>query len=230
MILQIGEYIGEHNICKSQLKIYIFGGTSNWDFMFSDTTAEQFVSMTASGMQSKESLVNQYMIRFYDFYDLPYIPPPAQHSPSFLSYHKDPPPLLTLAGLLRYLYLGILIEPQINCTNINNFLSKVRSLRDPLTGRPLPRQIPRNVFPQVPDPATMQYVHFMRQRMAQVSGVGWRVATPYSPMVSNSIEQQARENLNIAHSYHNGQAYEEFIGSSRQTREYGGSNGITGGV
>jgi len=123
----------------------------------------------------KEKLINQQMGQFYNLYGLSYstcnVPSTSQ---SFLdsSTFTMAPPLLTREGYLRFILIGILIDPSTNFVNINKFLSKIPPLMNPITRDTLPSSIPRHAFPATVDPLTKRYVDERRQIMATMGFVG----------------------------------------------------------
>ncbi|KAF7552672.1 hypothetical protein G7Z17_g4177 [Cylindrodendrum hubeiense] len=142
-LLCMGEYSHEHNIyalCDQEASSFSFGSRS-----------------------MREYLLNQLMAKVYDLYGLPYeTSTTAQQSSSRLDQlvrsltGPTARPLLTREGHLRFLLIGILIEPHTNFININRFLSKVPPLLNPRTGDTLPCSIPRHVFPATADPRMTQ--------------------------------------------------------------------------
>ncbi|KAH7120520.1 hypothetical protein EDB81DRAFT_914172 [Dactylonectria macrodidyma] len=162
MLLSMGEYADEHNICSA----------------LPDAMCEQGASRISFGNRwMKENLINQYMMRFYDLYGLSYnlptvTPQPRSFFDSLSCSLATPRPLLTREGHLRFLLIGILVDPDTNFVNINKLLSKMPPLRHPQTGGTLPPSIPRRAFPATEDPAMKQYVEGIKQQMATMALTG----------------------------------------------------------
>ncbi|KAF5230820.1 hypothetical protein FANTH_13671 [Fusarium anthophilum] len=72
-----------------------------------------------------------------------------------------PAPLLTREGYLRFILIGILIDPTTNFVNFNTFLSKIHPLMNPMTGGILPSSIPRYAFPATEDSKTKRYFTYV---------------------------------------------------------------------
>lgn len=133
------------------------------------------------------------MVTFYTAFDLDF------------RFSREGVPLLSFRGHTKWLLNGILINPAMSFNAMNHTLQNPNmTLLDPHTNIPLPRSIPRHVFPahrHLNAFITSQMQHQEMGNMLQswqLENYSWGPLDPISNTFGSAMYNQGMINLNLA--------------------------------